>query len=39
MPILLGALMFKNQTERAFALVMLMAGFIVLWIEVLDILQ
>ena len=31
--------MFKNQTERAFALVMLMACFIVLWIEVLDILQ
>ena len=31
--------MFKNQTERAFILVMLMTGFIALWIEVLDILQ
>ena len=31
--------MFKNQTERAFILVMLMAGFIALWIEVLDVLQ
>jgi hypothetical protein len=31
--------MFKNQTERAFILVMLLTGFIALWIEVLDILQ
>ena len=31
--------MFKNQTERAFILVMLMAGFIALWIEVMDVLQ
>ena len=31
--------MFKNQTERAFILVMLLTGFIALWIEVLNILQ
>lgn len=31
--------MFENQTERAFILVMLLTGFIALWIEVLDILQ
>lgn len=31
--------MFKNQTERAFVLVMLMGGFVVLWIEVLSVLQ
>ena len=31
--------MFKNQTERAFILVMLLTGSIALWIEVLDILQ
>ena len=31
--------MFKNQTERAFILVMLLTGVIALWIEVLDILQ
>ncbi len=31
--------MFKNKTERAFILVMLMAGFIALWIEVLNVLQ
>lgn len=31
--------MFKNQTERAFILVMLLTGFIALWIEVLNTLQ
>jgi len=31
--------MFNNQTERAFVLVMLMGGFIALWIEVLNVLQ
>ena len=31
--------MFKNQIERAFVLVMLMGGFVVLWIEVLSVLQ
>lgn len=31
--------MFKNETERAFVLVMLLGGFIVLWMEVMDVLQ
>jgi len=29
--------MFKNETERAFVLVMLMCGFIFLWIVVKDV--
>ena len=33
----LGAFMFKNETERAFVLVMLMCGFIFLWIVVKDV--
>ena len=28
--------MFKNETERAFVLVMLMCGFVVLWLMVKD---
>jgi|TARA_Y200000002_G_scaffold300477_1_gene255490 hypothetical protein len=32
-----GAIMFKNSTERAFVLVMLMCGFVALWIVVQDV--
>ena len=32
----LGAIMFKNETERAFVLVMLMCGFVLLWMTVKD---
>ncbi len=31
--------MFKNGTERAFVLVMLMSGFVALWISVSEVLQ
>ena len=33
----LGAIMFKNETERAFVIVMLMCGFVLLWITVKDV--
>ena len=32
----LGAIMFKNETERAFVLVMLMCGFALLWMTLKD---
>ena len=32
----LGTIMFKNETERAFVLVMLMCGFALLWMTVKD---
>ena len=33
----LGAIMLKNETERAFVIVMLMCGFVLLWITVKDV--
>ena len=32
----LGAIMFKNETERAFVLVRLMCGFALLWMTLKD---
>gem|GEM_PF-865014 len=35
-PVFRGKVMFKNETERAFVLVLLLCGFIALWIVVKD---
>lgn len=35
--VLQGGIMFKNETERAFVLVILMCGFALLWMMVKDV--
>ena len=34
--VFLGAIMFKNETERAFVIVKLMCGFVLIWMMVKD---